>query len=104
MEREALYVLQKYPKKVPVIVQRCINCNDLPELPKKKFLMPKELKMCEFLYYIRRQISVPAHISVFIYVNNSLPSLNSHMELLYNEEKNENGFLYIYYASEHTFG
>jgi len=104
MEKEALYVLRKYPKKVPVIVQRCINCNDLPELPKKKFLMPKELKMCDFLFYIRRQISVPPHISVFIYVNNTLPSLNTYMELLYEEEKNENGFLYIYYASEHTFG
>ena len=104
MEKEALYVLQKYPKKVPVIVQRCINCNDLPELPKKKFLMPKDLRMSEFLFYIRRQISVPPHISVFIYVNNTLPSLNMNMEFLYNEEKNVNGFLYIYYASEHTFG
>lgn len=100
----AASVLAKHPNKVPVILQRDLHCNDLPELTRHKFLVPLDLSVSHFLYYIRRQLSVPSHISVFIYVNQTLPSLQQPMSLIYEEEQSCDGILYIYYASEHTFG
>ena len=103
-KKEVEEALAKYPTKVPIYVQRDVNCKDVPELMRKKYLVPTSLKLCEFLYYIRRQISVPSHVSLFLYVNDSLPSLNQTIGLIYDEEKSQCGYLYIFYASEHTFG
>lgn len=97
-------LLAKHPKKVPIILQRDLYCNDLPELSRQKYLVPLDVTVSHFLYYIRRQLSVPPHISIFIYVNQTLPSLQQPMSLLYEEEQSSDGILYFYYASEHTFG
>ena len=97
-------VLLRYQKKIPVICQRDLRCKDVPELRRRKYLVPKSLKVMEFLYYLRRMMTVPEYVSIFLYVNNTLPSLNLTMGLLYEEERCNNGFLYIYYATEHTFG
>lgn len=104
MDRELLRLRQKYPKKIPVLCQRDLRCNDIPELFKKKFLVPKDMQVSEFLFYIRRRMSLPAFKSVFMFVNNTLPSLNHTMGLLYEEYGSQDGYLYMFYATEQTFG
>ena len=104
IEKDALYVLRKYPTKVPVMVQKDIRCTLIADLPKRKFIVPKDLRISDFLYYIRRQLQVPEFESIFIFINDSLPSLNHTIGLLYEEEKDNDGFLYIYFTTESTFG
>ncbi len=99
-----LRLLEKYPNKVPCIIQRHLRCNDVPQLKRKKYLLPKHIHMSDLLYYIRAQLTVPPHISVYVLVGNSLPSLNQTLSLIYEEEKAEDGYLYISYSSEHAFG
>lgn len=104
IEKDALYVLRKYPTKVPVMVQKDIRCTLIADLPKRKFIVPKDLQISDFLYYIRRQLQVPEFESIFIFVNDSLPSLNHTIGMLYEEEKDNDGFLYLYFTTESTFG
>ena len=66
IEKDALYVLRKYPTKVPVMVQKDIRCTLIADLPKRKFIVPKDLQISDFLYYIRRQLQVPEFESIFI--------------------------------------
>ena len=99
-----LRLLGKYPNKLPCIIQRHIRCNDIPQLKRKKYLLPKDIRLADLLFYIRAQLTVPPHISVYLLVGNSLPSLNYTLSLIYEEEKAEDGFLYICYSSEHAFG
>lgn len=101
---DILKLVEKYPNKLPVIIQRHLRCNDVPALKRKKYLLPKDIRLADLLFYIRAQLTVPPHISVYVVVGNSLPSLNQTLSLLYAEEKAEDGFLYISYSSEHAFG
>ena len=101
---DALKVLEKYPRKIPCIIQRDLRCNNIPNLKRKKYLLQKNIVVSDLLYYIRRQLTVPPHISVYILIGNSLPSLNQTLSLLYEEEKAADGLLYIYFATESTFG
>ena len=101
---DVLRLLEKYPNKLPVIIQRHIRCNDIPQLKRKKYLLPKHIHMADLLFYIRAQLTVPPHISIYVLVGNSLPSLNQTLSLIYEEERAEDGFLYICYSSEHAFG
>jgi len=99
-----LRLLEKYPNKIPCIIQRDLRCNNIPNLKRKKYLLQKNIVVSDLLYYIRRQLTVPPHISVYILIGNSLPSLNQTLSLLYEEEKAADGLLYIYFATESTFG
>lgn len=101
---DVLRLIEKYPNKVPCIIQRHIRCNDVPALKRKKYLLPKDIRLADLLFYIRAQLTVPPHISIYVLVGNSLPSLNQTLSLIYEEEKAEDGFLYISYSSEHAFG
>lgn len=97
-------LLLRFPKKVPVIIQKSLSCTDRHlTLPKSRYLVPKSMSVAELLFYLRYQLHVPAHVSIFIWINDKLPSLNHTMGLLF-EEENINNRLYLYYGTEHTFG
>ena len=42
--------------------------------------------------------------AIFITINNCLPESNTQICNIYNKHKDEDGFLYVVYSSENTFG
>ena len=42
--------------------------------------------------------------ALYMFVNDKLIPSSKILNTIYEEEKNEDGFLYVYYASESTFG
>lgn len=42
--------------------------------------------------------------AIFVFVNNTLPPASSLMSQIYNDHKDEDGFLYVTYSGESTFG
>ena len=42
--------------------------------------------------------------SIFLTINNKLCSSNDIISKIYKDHKNEDGFLYVIYSSENTFG
>lgn len=100
---ESKKILLKYPDRIPVIVNKCNKCN-LNNVKKNKFLVDKNMKFMNFIYTIRTNIKLDKSQSLFILVNNTLVSGNQTMDIIYSEHKNEDGFLYITYTSENTFG
>ena len=57
-----------------------------------------------FVYTIRNNIQLNKSQTIFILVNNRLVNGNQTMGEIYDELKNDNGFLYVTYATENTFG
>ena len=88
----------------PVIV--CKNCKEgtLPDIDKQKYLVPKELTLGQFVYIIRKRIKLDPNQALFVLINNSLQPTNRLLEDIYSDSKDEDGYLYIVYSSENTFG
>lgn len=94
----------KYPGRVPIFVKKSNNARDIPNIPKSKFLAPSNLSVGQFIYIIRRQISLPPEKALFIFVNNTLPTSSALLSELYATHKSPDGALHITYTSESTFG
>jgi microtubule-associated protein 1 light chain len=88
-----------------VIVERYAKENDLPLLDKTKFLVPQELTMSQFVTIIRNRLSLSSSQAVYFMVNNkTLASMSATMQEIYSGEKDDDGFLYMVYASQEMFG
>ncbi|KAM8999236.1 microtubule-associated proteins 1A/1B light chain 3C [Sarcophilus harrisii] len=95
----------KFPSKIPVIVERYQKEKYLPPLDKTKFLVPQELTMTQFLTIIRSRMVLTATEAFYLLVNNkSLTSMSVTMAEIYRDYKDEDGFVYITYASQEMFG
>ena len=104
-QNESLRIRAKYDDKVPIIVTRSSNSNNISKIDKNKFLVPSDLTLGQFIYVIRKRISLSAEESLYLFIDNSiLGTTSSSLGSIYGEHKNVDGFLYISYCSENTFG
>jgi GABA(A) receptor-associated protein len=61
--------------------------------------------MSEVIYIIRNRIKLDSKEAIFIFVGNgTLVPSNYSINEVYDTYKNEDGFLYIIYTAENTFG
>ncbi|KAM7271813.1 hypothetical protein ACFE04_031027 [Oxalis oulophora] len=102
-QAEASRIREKYPDRIPVIVERAEK-SDVPEIDKKKYLVPADLTVGQFVYVVRKRIKLSPEKAIFIFVHNILPPTGTMMSAIYEENKDEDGFLYMTYSSENTFG
>ncbi|KAF7810088.1 autophagy-related protein 8f [Senna tora] len=100
---EAARIRDKYPDRIPVIVEKAER-SDIPSIDKKKYLVPADLTVGQFVYVIRKRIKLSAEKAIFIFVDNVLPPTGAIMSAIYEEKKDEDGFLYVTYSGENTFG
>jgi len=102
-KQEAERIRSKYPDRIPVIVEKAEK-NDITDIDKKKYLVPGDLTVGLFVYVIRKRIKLSPEKAIFIFVNNVLPPTAALMSSVYDEQKDEDGFLYVTYSGENTFG
>ena len=101
---ESNKIKNKYPDRIPVIVEKGSNNPDVEYIDKNKFLVPNDLMLNQLLYVIRKRIKVNSEKSLFLFCNGKIPPGSTFMSILYDENKDEDGFLYITYTGENTFG
>ncbi|KAK8502892.1 hypothetical protein V6N12_054121 [Hibiscus sabdariffa] len=99
---EAARIREKYPDRIPVIVEKAER-SDIPTIDKKKYLVPADLTVGQFVYVIRKRIKLSAEKAIFIFVDSVLPPTGAIMSTIYDEKKDEDGFLYVTYSGENTF-
>lgn len=97
-------ILKKYPDKVPIVLKRGNEKDGLPEIDKKKFLVPGELMVSQFIYTIRKRIQLSPEKSLYLFFGNELPSSHMMLSEVYKKHKNTDGILYATYCAENTFG
>jgi GABA(A) receptor-associated protein len=96
---------QKYADRIPVICERDERDRSaIPDIDKKKYLVPAELRIGQFSYVIKKRIEIPAQQAMNLFIDNKIPSAMDSMAHLYELYKDDDGFLYVTYAGEHTFG
>ena len=95
----------KYPDRIPVICERCPQSNkDVPDIDKKKYLVPADLTLGQFIYVVRKRIKMHAEKALFLFVDGKMPPTSEIMANIYDTHKDEDGFLYVSYSGENTFG
>ena len=102
--REAHDITSKYPSRVPIIVEKARQAKDIPDIDKTKFLCPDSLTLGQFIYIIRRRLILPPEKALFVFINNILPVQSQFMKEIYSHHRDMDGFLYITYTGESTFG
>lgn len=98
---------RKYPDRIPVICERAPK-SDIPNIDKKKYLVPQDMTVGQFVYVIRKRIKLSHEKAIFIFIDSSIPPTAALMATVYDEyirrHRDDDGFLYVTYASENTFG
>jgi len=102
---ESTKIIAKYEERIPIIVYKDPKCKNLQEINKNKFLAPVDLTLGQFLCVIRKRIELGDAEALFVFVNEeTLAPTSKTIGALYNDYKDEDGFLYMLYCSENVFG
>lgn len=102
---ESSRIIHKYPDRIPIICQHSPSDTKLKDIDKTKYLVPSDLTMGQFAYVIRKRMKINQEQAMFLVLdNNTLSPVSSLMSEIYSNYKNEDGFVYIYYMGENTFG
>ena len=103
-KKESERIIQKYTDKIPIICEKYKNDKSLHQLDKNKFLAGHDMSMGQFVYVIRKRLKLKQSEAIFLFVNNTLIPSGELLQKVYQENKAEDGFLYVYFSMENTFG
>jgi GABA(A) receptor-associated protein len=102
---EAARILAKYPDKVPVVVIRARGARaSMPELKKWKYVVPRDLTLGQFMYLLRRHMTLPPEEALFLFVGNTLVPSGERVADVWARYRSEDGALHVVYSGESAFG
>ena len=103
---EARRIRAKYPDRIPVVVEQARKEDFAVEEMKRKYLVPGELTLGQFMYVVRKRLKLNAEKAVFLNTaNGQIPPTTQLMGTIDEEHRDkEDGFLYMMYSAENTFG
>ena len=102
--KESDRIRKKFPNRIPIIVEKCGSKSDIPYIDKNKYLTPSDLTVGQFIYVIRKRLKLSPEIGLFFFINDKMYPVSEILSKVFNEAKDEDGFLYIKYSGENTFG
>ena len=102
-------VLAKHHDKIPVIIGPATDT--APVISNHKFLVPSDMSVGHLMHMLRSRIQLKQNEALFIFVNSMtngshdiIPTNSYLMNHIYKLYKSEDGFLYVKYDVENTFG
>jgi len=102
--KKSQVILEKYPDRVPLIIQPSKNDRDIYPIDKSKYITPRDLTMLQLQQIIRKRIRFPSEKALFMFINNKMFPITSMIGNIYDDNKDSDGFLYVTYCQENTFG
>jgi len=97
-------ILSKYPDRIPVICEKHPYSRNAPDIDKSKYLVDHYLTLAQFILVIRKRMRLKPEVALYIFVDGSIPSNSSFVYNLFLDNRDDDGFLYITYDIENTFG
>lgn len=100
---EAASIRIKYPERVPVIIEKLPGAQ-VNGLDKRKFLIPSDISISQLVWIIRKRVHLESEKALFLFVDKTIPSSSASVGEVYDEHRDEDGFLYVQFSGENTFG
>ena len=103
---DSTQIRNKYPDRIPVICEQntSIRKKASNQINKKKYLVPLDLSVAQFIFIIRKNIQMTSTEAIFLCVGHIILPTNSLFIHLYEQYRDKDGFLYITYTTENVFG
>jgi GABA(A) receptor-associated protein len=102
---EAARMMTRYPDKIPVVVKRAPGVKaSLPALKKWKYAVPRDLTMGQFMFLLRRHMSLPPEEALFLFIANTLVPGTERVIDVWSRYREEDGALHVIYSGESAFG
>ena len=104
-KKESARILSEYPNRMPVIVE-CAKNSNIPPLRKTKYLAPSDMTLTQFQFLVRRVIDLNEISALYLITQKgvTLTGDRTMMEIYNIYKDKEDNFLYLYCASELTWG
>lgn len=103
-KNETTKIMKKYDDRIPIIIERSAR-TDLPDVEKNKYLVPDNLTVGQFIFTaLRTRLKIDNSKALFVFIDDQIPPTSASLKEIYDEHKDEDGFLYMTYAGENTFG
>ena len=102
--QESNKIRAKYPERIPLIIEKLPNNNILPQISKTKFLVPSDITINQFMFIVRKYLKLDPSISIYLFCDGVIPNASESISTTYINHKDPDGFLYLFYAGENTFG
>ena len=101
---ESQRITAKYADRIPIICEKNSRSKNTPPIDKTKYLVPNDLTIGQFVYVIRKRMQLAPEKAIFIFIGNNIPPSSQRLIDTYYFHRDEDGFLYISYSCENTFG
>ena len=101
-------MLSMYPNRIPVIVEMSTSSSSytsyIQASHKIKYLVPYDICLGQLIKIIRDKIKLDKTKGLFFFIQNKLLPPSSVIGEIYKDYGDEDGFLYIEFCEENTFG
>lgn len=101
---ESSRIIEKYPDKIPIICEKYEKDKSSYNIDKNKFLAGGDLTMGQFIYVIRKRIKMKPSEGLYLFIDNTLIPNSDLLSNIYKKFKDDDGFLYMKFSLENTFG
>ena len=102
--KKSQIILEKYPDRVPLIILPSKNDRDSYPIDKTKYITPRDLTLLQLQQIIRKRVKFPAEKALFMFIKNKIYPVSAMVGAIYDTNKDPDGFLYVTYCQESTFG
>jgi len=98
-------IIRDYDGYIPIIIGRA-ELKNTPTIRKYKYVASREMTFGNFIVEIKKNIdNIDANTNIFVFFpDNRLVPISDKISYLYDKYKNKDGFLYLFYSIENTFG
>jgi GABA(A) receptor-associated protein len=97
-------IMIRHPDRVPVIVTRNTKSR-APEIDKHKYLVPMDITVGQFLFVIRKRMSLTPDRALFLFIDGDLINNSEHIGLVYERHRSKKDrCLHVVYSCENTLG